>query len=290
MLPEIWSGVFDGKTDGTSIGIIFRNKDQRAVTTTATSRTNTDPDTPTSRSTPNTASAITAAAADRARARPCVASPPARSPKKSSPSTALHSWLRQAGRPDHRDHCRPDTGSRWSKWRPMKCVAPTRPEAAEMKTLIEEVRKDCDSIGGVCGWSRSACRRGLGEPVFDKVESRPGEGASLLARGDGVRIRRRLRRGDHARQSEQRRVHPQGRGTHRHRDQSPRRHARRHLQRRTDRVPGGGTEPTSSLPQPAAGNGDDRQESDPDDDLRRKKGSARSPVCCRRFVPMGEAK
>src|SRR2546430_2705836 len=29
-LPEIWSGVFDGRTDGTSIGILFRNTDQRS--------------------------------------------------------------------------------------------------------------------------------------------------------------------------------------------------------------------------------------------------------------------
>src|SRR6266478_806932 len=29
-LPEIWSGVFDGKTDGTSLGILFRNTDQRS--------------------------------------------------------------------------------------------------------------------------------------------------------------------------------------------------------------------------------------------------------------------
>src|SRR5262249_38264604 len=29
-VPEIWSGVFEGKTDGTSIGILFRNSDQRS--------------------------------------------------------------------------------------------------------------------------------------------------------------------------------------------------------------------------------------------------------------------
>src|SRR5712691_11913227 len=29
-LPEIWSGVFEGKTDGTSIGILFRNADQHS--------------------------------------------------------------------------------------------------------------------------------------------------------------------------------------------------------------------------------------------------------------------
>src|SRR5919204_3373423 len=29
-LPEIWSGVFEGKTDGTPIGILFRNTDPRS--------------------------------------------------------------------------------------------------------------------------------------------------------------------------------------------------------------------------------------------------------------------
>jgi len=29
-VPEIWSGVFDGKTDGTPIGILFHNTDQRS--------------------------------------------------------------------------------------------------------------------------------------------------------------------------------------------------------------------------------------------------------------------
>src|ERR671927_542981 len=28
--PEIWSGVFEGRTDGTSLGILFRNTDQRS--------------------------------------------------------------------------------------------------------------------------------------------------------------------------------------------------------------------------------------------------------------------
>src|SRR3954470_1441083 len=29
-IPEIWSGVFEGVTDGTSLGILFRNTDQRS--------------------------------------------------------------------------------------------------------------------------------------------------------------------------------------------------------------------------------------------------------------------
>src|SRR5213078_5197467 len=30
-VPEIWSGVFEGQTDGTSIGLLFRNTDQRSA-------------------------------------------------------------------------------------------------------------------------------------------------------------------------------------------------------------------------------------------------------------------
>src|SRR5438128_10653226 len=30
-MPEIWSGVFEGKTGGTSIGILFRNTDQKSA-------------------------------------------------------------------------------------------------------------------------------------------------------------------------------------------------------------------------------------------------------------------
>src|SRR5215217_7905339 len=30
-VPEVWSGVFEGRTDGTPIGILFRNADQRSA-------------------------------------------------------------------------------------------------------------------------------------------------------------------------------------------------------------------------------------------------------------------
>src|SRR6059058_1887525 len=30
-VPELWSGVFEGKTDGTPIGLLFRNADQRSA-------------------------------------------------------------------------------------------------------------------------------------------------------------------------------------------------------------------------------------------------------------------
>src|SRR5207247_5707645 len=48
---------------------------------------------------------------------------------------------------------------------------PDSAKAAEMKTLIEEMRKDCDSIGGVCELVAAGVPAGLGEPVFDKLKA-----------------------------------------------------------------------------------------------------------------------
>jgi chorismate synthase len=40
-----------------------------------------------------------------------------------------------------------------------------------MKTLIEAMRKDCDSIGGVCELVAVGVPAGLGEPIFDKLKA-----------------------------------------------------------------------------------------------------------------------
>ena len=74
-VPEIWSGVFEGKTDGTRSASCSATPTSAAATT-ATSRTSTAPATPTSPSTPSTASATTAAAGGPAPARRSAASPP----------------------------------------------------------------------------------------------------------------------------------------------------------------------------------------------------------------------
>jgi chorismate synthase len=48
---------------------------------------------------------------------------------------------------------------------------PDHAKATEMKTLIETMRKDCDSIGGVCELVAVGVPAGLGEPVFDKLKA-----------------------------------------------------------------------------------------------------------------------
>ena len=52
---------------------------------------------------------------------------------------------------------------------PVRCPDPAA--AARMIALIEEVRKDQDSIGGVCELRATGVPAGLGEPVFDKLKA-----------------------------------------------------------------------------------------------------------------------
>src|SRR5262249_52753340 len=52
---------------------------------------------------------------------------------------------------------------------PVRCPGPEA--AARMIALIDDVRKDCDSIGGVCELVATGVPPGLGEPVFDKLKA-----------------------------------------------------------------------------------------------------------------------
>ena len=52
---------------------------------------------------------------------------------------------------------------------PVRCPDPAA--AAKMIALIEEVRKDQDSIGGICELVAVGVPPGLGEPVFDKLKA-----------------------------------------------------------------------------------------------------------------------
>jgi len=50
--------------------------------------------------------------------------------------------------------------------------APDLEAAEKMIQLIEEARKDCDSIGGVIEAVIQGCPPGLGEPIYDKLNAR----------------------------------------------------------------------------------------------------------------------
>jgi len=118
-----------------------------------------------------------------------------------------------------------------------------------MIALIDEVRKDGDSIGGVCELVAVGVRPGLGEPVFDKLKADLAKALlslpAVMAFEYGAGFAVATARGSANNDAFVR--HPRRQG--RHRNQPPRRHARRHQQRRAGRLPRR-LKPTSSLPRP----------------------------------------
>jgi chorismate synthase len=67
---------------------------------------------------------------------------------------------------------------------PVRCPVP---DAAErMAALIDEVRKDRDSVGGVCELVAVGAPPGLGEPVFDKLKADLGKAMFMLPAVMGV--------------------------------------------------------------------------------------------------------
>jgi chorismate synthase len=61
---------------------------------------------------------------------------------------------------------------------PVRC--PDAAAAGRMTALIEEVRKDLDSVGGVCELVAAGVPAGLGEPVFDKLKADLAKGLMSL--------------------------------------------------------------------------------------------------------------
>src|SRR5436305_3021952 len=147
--PEIWSGVFDGKTDGTSIGILFRNADQRSH----------DYSDIKDKYRPGHADFTFDAkyghrdyrGGGRSSARETVCRVAAGAIAKKLLAQAgirVLGYVTQVG-PVQAPVADPAAITlEQVEANPVRCPDPARAE--EMIALIEEVRKDQDSIGGVC--------------------------------------------------------------------------------------------------------------------------------------------
>lgn len=169
-LPEIWSGVFEGKTDGTSIGILFRNTDQRSHDYTDIA----------DKYRPGHADYTFDAkygfrdyrGGGRSSARETVCRVAAGAIAKKI--LGLHGirivgYVKQIGPivanlPDPTVITLDQVEAT-----PVRCPDPTAAE--QMIALIEEVRKQRDSIGGICELVATGVPPGLGEPVFDKLKA-----------------------------------------------------------------------------------------------------------------------
>lgn len=169
-LPEIWSGVFEGKTDGTSIGILFRNSDQRSG----------DYGDIKDKYRPGHADFTFDAkygfrdyrGGGRSSARETVCRVAAGAIAKkllAQQGIRILGWVKQVGAviaaiPD------PTTVTlEQVEATPVRC--PDLGKAQEMIELIEAVRKEQDSIGGVSELVAVGVPPGLGEPVFDKLKA-----------------------------------------------------------------------------------------------------------------------
>src|SRR5215471_5296197 len=169
-VPEIWSGVFEGVTDGTSIGILFRNSDQRSG----------DYGDIKDKYRPGHADYTFDAkygfrdyrGGGRSSARETVCRVAAGAVAKkllAREGVRVLGYVTQVG--DVKADIPDPTAVTLEQVEanPVRCPVPDA--AGRMAALIEEVRKDRDSIGGVCELVAVGVPPGLGEPVFDKLKA-----------------------------------------------------------------------------------------------------------------------
>jgi chorismate synthase len=168
--PEIFSGIFEGVTDGTPIGIVFRNADQRSA----------DYGDIKDKYRPGHADFTFDAkfgvrdyrGGGRSSARETVCRVAAGAIAKkllAREGIRVLGWVKQIG--DVTVEV-PDPAAvtlEQVEATPVRC--PNLAVAAKMVELIEEVRKDQDSIGGICELVAAGVPPGLGEPVFDKLKA-----------------------------------------------------------------------------------------------------------------------
>jgi chorismate synthase len=169
-MPEIWSGVFEGKTDGTSIGILFHNQDQRSQDYSEIKDKYRPGHADFSFDAKYGFRDYRGGGRSSARETVCRVAAGAIAKKILAPH-GIHvlGYVKQIGnvKADILEPAR--TTLEQVEATPVRCPDPVR--AQEMIALIEEVRKDQDSIGGVCELVANGVPAGLGEPVFDKLKA-----------------------------------------------------------------------------------------------------------------------
>jgi chorismate synthase len=169
-VPEIWSGVFEGKTDGTPLGILFHNNDQRPG----------DYGDIRDKYRPGHADYTFDAkygfrdyrGGGRSSARETLCRVAAAAVAKkllATQSVRILGYVKQVGSivADIVDPAAITLEQVEAS--AVRCPDPARAE--QMIALIEAVRKDQDSIGGVCELVATGVPPGWGEPVFDKLKA-----------------------------------------------------------------------------------------------------------------------
>jgi chorismate synthase len=169
-VPEIWSGVFDGKTDGTSIGILFRNTDPRSA----------DYADIKDKYRPGHADYTFDAkygfrdyrGGGRSSARETLCRVAAGAIAKkllAQHNMSIVGYVKQIGSIAAAIDDPARVTLEQVEANAVRC--PDAAVAEKMIRLIEEVRKEQDSIGGISEFVATGVPAGLGEPVFDKLKA-----------------------------------------------------------------------------------------------------------------------
>ncbi|HKA06658.1 MAG TPA: chorismate synthase [Gemmataceae bacterium] len=169
-VPEIWSGVFEGKTDGTPIGLSFRNADTRSADYADTK----------DKYRPGHADYTFDAkfgfrdyrGGGRSSARETLCRVAAGAIAKkllAREGIRIVGYVKQVG--DVIADVSDPTSVTLDQVEANAVRCPDPAAAERMIALIEEVRKDRDSIGGVSELVAIGVPPGLGEPVFDKLKA-----------------------------------------------------------------------------------------------------------------------
>ncbi|MBX7103413.1 MAG: chorismate synthase [Gemmataceae bacterium] len=169
-IPEIWSGVFEGVTDGTPIGLLFRNQDHREQ----------DYDSIRDKYRPGHADWTFDAkfgirdyrGGGRSSARETICRVAAGAVAKkllASQGIRILGYVIQVGDVVATITDPTMVTPEQVESTPVRC--PDVAAAERMIELIDEVRRERDSIGGVCEMVAVGVPPGLGEPVFDKLKA-----------------------------------------------------------------------------------------------------------------------
>lgn len=166
---DIYSGLFEGKTTGTPIGMVISNKDAKSKDYSHIKDS----------FRPSHADFTYSAkygirdyrGGGRSSARETVARVAAGSIAKqivAAKGIEIFSYVSQVGDIKlTQDHSQIDPTQIESN--PVRC--PDEATAKEMEKLIRQIRKEGDTVGGVVTGVIKGCPAGLGEPVFDKLHA-----------------------------------------------------------------------------------------------------------------------
>jgi chorismate synthase len=169
-VPEIWSGVFEGRTDGTPIGILFHNTDQRSH----------DYSEIRDKYRPGHADFTfdmkygfrdyRGGGRSSARETLCrVAAGAVAKKLLAGEGVRVQGYVKQVGDVSANIADPAAVTLEMVEANEVRCPDPA--VALRMKALIEQVRSERDSIGGICELVATGVPAGWGEPVFDKLKA-----------------------------------------------------------------------------------------------------------------------